>query len=47
LPFFVAPKAPAEPRDQWLLAQADDGSMHVLHEWNYPETAGRRIRARA
>jgi hypothetical protein len=40
-PFFVAPKAPAKPRDQWLLAVGGDGSMHVLHRWNYPETASR------
>jgi hypothetical protein len=30
------PKVPAEPRDQWLLAAGDDGSMHVLHRCNYP-----------
>jgi hypothetical protein len=39
MPFFVAPKSPAPPRDQWCLAEDDDGSMHVLHRWNYPETA--------
>jgi hypothetical protein len=40
-PFFVMPKAPAEPRDQWLLAEDDDGSVHVLHQWSYPEIASR------
>jgi hypothetical protein len=41
MPFFVAPKPPAEPRDQWLLAEEDDGSQHVLHQWSYPEIASR------
>ncbi len=41
VPFFLAPKPPAAPRDRWLLAEDDDGSVHVLHQWHYPEIASR------
>jgi hypothetical protein len=41
VPFFALPKSPAAPRAKWLLAEDGDGSMHVLHQWNYPEIATR------
>lgn len=37
--FYHSPKRPHATRDWWFLIENGDGSVHVLHKWNYPETA--------